>query len=212
MVKATRTVFFRKFSLNSLNSNPQKLVLFASGSGSNVLNVIAHFAKHPSVLIAAVFCNNPNAGIVEKMKVHAIPLVLFDKKQFQDAEVFLPLLQQYNPSFIALLGFLWRVPSYLVDAYPQHIINLHPALLPKYGGKGMYGMHVHEAVKLAKETETGISIHFVNEHYDEGEILVQHACAVDPNDTPTTIASKVQQLEHRFFPKAVEQYCLSLKR
>jgi phosphoribosylglycinamide formyltransferase-1 len=204
MVKATRIVFFRKFSLNSLNSNPQKLVLFASGSGSNVLNVIAHFAKHPSVLIAAVFCNNPNAGIVEKMKVHAIPLVLFDKKQFQDAEVFLPLLQQYNPSFIALLGFLWRVPNYLVDAYPQHIINLHPALLPKYGGKGMYGMHVHEAVKLAKETETGISIHFVNEHYDEGKLIAQFKTQLTEEDTPQSIAQKIHSLEHKHVPAVIE--------
>jgi len=187
-----------------LNSNPQKLVLFASGSGSNVLNVIAHFAKHPSVLIAAVFCNNPNAGIVEKMKVHAIPLVLFDKKQFQDAEVFLPLLQQYNPSFIALLGFLWRVPSYLVDAYPQHIINLHPALLPKYGGKGMYGMHVHEAVKLAKETETGISIHFVNEHYDEGKLIAQFKTQLTEEDTPQSIAQKIHALEHKHVPAVIE--------
>jgi len=187
-----------------LNSNPQKLVLFASGSGSNVLNVIAHFAEHPSVLIAAVFCNNPNAGIVEKMKVHAIPLVLFDKKQFQDAEVFLPLLQQYNPSFIALLGFLWRVPSYLVDAYPQHIINLHPALLPKYGGKGMYGMHVHEAVKLAKETETGISIHFVNEHYDEGKLIAQFKTQLTEEDTPQSIAQKIHALEHKHVPAVIE--------
>ena len=204
MAKAMRTVFYRKFSLNNLNSHPKILVLFASGSGSNVLNVIAHFAAHPTVSIAAVFCNNPNAGIVEKMKAHSIPLVLFNKKQFQDAEVFLPLLHQYNPSFIALLGFLWRVPSYLVDAYPQHIINLHPALLPKFGGKGMYGMHVHEAVKLAKETESGISIHFVNEHYDEGKLIAQFKTEVTDEDTPESIAQKIHALEQKHVPAVIE--------
>jgi phosphoribosylglycinamide formyltransferase-1 len=118
--------------------------------------------------------------------------------------VFLPLLQQYNPSFIALLGFLWRVPSYLVDAYPQHIINLHPALLPKFGGKGMYGMHVHEAVKLAKEMETGISIHFVNEHYDEGKLIAQFKTQLTEEDTPQSIAQKIHALEQKHVPAVIE--------
>jgi phosphoribosylglycinamide formyltransferase-1 len=122
------------------------------------------------------------------------------------------VLDKTGIDVVVLAGFLKKISSEFIASFPNRMINIHPSLLPKYGGAGMYGQRVHEAVFSNKESNTGITIHLVNEHYDEGEILVQHACAVDPNDTPTTIESKVHQLEHRFFPKAVEQYCLSLKR
>jgi phosphoribosylglycinamide formyltransferase-1 len=193
-----------------LNSKPQQLVLFASGSGSNAMNVIAFFANNPGVQVAAVFCNNPKAGIIEKIKSTHVPLVLFNKAQFENPDLFLPLIQTYQPALIALLGFLWKVPSFLIQAYPQQILNLHPALLPKYGGKGMYGHHVHEAVKLAGETETGISLHYVNEHYDEGKLIAQFKTPLSETDTSASIAEKIHQLEQKHVPVVIESILLSL--
>lgn len=187
-----------------MNSKPKQLVIFASGSGSNAMNVIAYFSNKPSIQVAAVFCNNPKAGILEKIKSTAVPIVLFDKQQFQNPETFLTLLNQYQPDCIALLGFLWKVPSYLIAAYPQQIVNLHPALLPKYGGKGMYGHHVHEAVKLAGESETGISIHYVNERYDEGKLIAQFKTKLHANDTVESIAQKIHELEQQYVPTVIE--------
>ncbi len=204
MGRTIPTVFFRKSSLNNLNSKTYHIVIFASGSGSNALNVISYFDKHPIVRVAAVFCNNPKAGIIEKIKATSVPLVLFDKKQFDNPDLFLPLIQPYQSHLIALLGFLWKVPEFLIKAYPQQIINLHPALLPKYGGKGMYGHFVHEAVKKAGETETGISIHYVNEHYDEGKLIAQFKTPVSETDTATTIAEKIHQLEQQHVPVVIE--------
>ncbi len=210
MERAIWTAYFRKFSLNNLNSKPQQLVLFASGSGSNAMNVIAFFANNPGVQVAAVFCNNPKAGIIEKIKSTQVPLVLFNKTQFDNPDLFLPLIQTYQPTLIALLGFLWKVPSFLIQAYPQQILNLHPALLPKYGGKGMYGHHVHEAVKLAGETETGISLHYVNEHYDEGKLIAQFTTPLSETDTSASIAEKIHQLEQKHVPVVIETILLSL--
>lgn len=180
------------------------LVLFASGSGSNAENVCRHFQYNPDIKITALFCNTPNAGVIKKMERFKVPVVLFNRETFNNQQKFLSLIEPYQPDYIALLGFLWMVPAWLVQAYPHKIINLHPALLPKYGGKGMYGHHVHEAVKQSGETETGITIHWVNEHYDEGEIIAQYKCRVEPNDTAEMIADKIHLLEQKHVPGVIE--------
>ncbi|MDP1727621.1 MAG: phosphoribosylglycinamide formyltransferase [Bacteroidota bacterium] len=180
------------------------LVLFASGSGSNAENVCRHFQNHPDIKITALFCNTPNAAVIKKMERFKIPVVLFNRETFKNQEQFLSMIEPYRPDYIALLGFLWKIPVYLVQAYPHKIINLHPALLPKYGGKGMYGHYVHEAVKQSGETETGITLHWVNEHYDEGEIIAQFKCKVESNDTPEMIADKIHVLEQQHVPEIIE--------
>lgn len=182
-----------------------KLVLFASGSGSNAVNVVNYFTNNPKVEVVALFCNVANAGVIPKMNELGIPVVLFTKAQFKDEIFFMNLLHHYEPSLIALLGFLWKVPDYLVRSYPNKIVNLHPALLPKFGGKGMYGHFVHEAVKEAGEFETGITIHWVNEHYDEGKTIAQFKCEVLPQDNASDIAFKIHQLEQKFVPTTIEQ-------
>lgn len=170
-------------------------MVFASGSGSNALKLAQTLENHPSIQITACFCNNKNAGVIEKMKALNIPVELFNREDFANSTAFLNRLEKYQPDLIALLGFLWLVPEWLVLAYPSKIVNLHPALLPKFGGKGMYGMHVHKAVKSAGETQTGITLHWVNEHYDEGGIIAQFSVALLPTDSIETIAQKIHVLE-----------------
>jgi len=182
----------------------KNLVLFASGSGSNAINVCHYFRHHDEVKVVALFCNNPQAGVIEKMKHLGIPVVLFNKQTFNTAGEFLPLLETFKPTLIALLGFLWKVPAYLVEAHPN-MLNLHPALLPKYGGKGMYGHHVHEAVKAAGETETGITIHWVNAHYDEGATIAQFRCGLNQSDDAEAIAHYIHLLEQKHVPAVIEE-------
>ena len=184
------------------------LILFASGSGSNAENVCKHFQHHPDIRIQALFCNNPKAGVIKKMEAFQVPVHVFSKAEFSDANQFLKSIQSFQPDYIVLLGFLWKIPPFLVAAYPNRIINLHPALLPKFGGKGMYGHHVHEAVKQAGEKETGITIHLVDEHYDEGKIIAQYRCKVDESDTVDQIADKIHLLEMEFVPQAIAQVVL----
>lgn len=181
----------------------QKLVIFASGSGSNAVNVCEQFKNHAGIEVVALFCNNPQAGVIHKMEAFGVPVELFSREQFKDESTFLKKLDTYQPNLIALLGFLWKVPDYLVQAYPHHIINLHPALLPKFGGKGMYGHFVHEAVKAANEDKTGITIHWVNAQYDEGEIIAQFDCALNEEDTAETIALKIHALEQKHVPTVI---------
>ncbi len=188
----------------------QRLVLFASGSGSNAENVANYFKHSQEVEVVAMFCNKANAGVIPKMEKLQIPVVLFDKTIFENEATFLALIAPYKPSLIALLGFLWKVPAFLVRAYPQQIINLHPALLPKFGGKGMYGHFVHEAVKAQGEAETGISLHFVNEHYDEGQIIAQYKCEVLESDTAESIAEKIHELEQTFVPQCIQKVIATL--
>lgn len=185
-----------------------KLVIFASGSGSNAVNVCEHFKLHPTIEVSALFCNNPNAGVIAKMEAMGIPVEIFNRETFKQETAFLTLLQKYNPSLLALLGFLWKVPDYLVQAYPKKIINLHPALLPKFGGKGMYGHFVHSAVKAANETKTGITLHWVNAQYDEGEIIAQFTCNLDHSDSVERIALKIHALEQAHVPGVIEQAML----
>lgn len=181
----------------------KKIVIFASGGGSNAEAIMKHFKGIENVAVACVFTNNPNAGVLQKAKVYGVPSVVFNREELNGSTV-LDKLSALNPDLIVLAGFLWKFPEAIVKAYPDKIINIHPALLPNYGGKGMYGLHVHTAVHNNKEIESGITIHFVNEHYDEGNIIFQANVALDDCATPQDIAAKVLQLEHKFLPTVIE--------
>ncbi|MBL7797228.1 MAG: phosphoribosylglycinamide formyltransferase [Saprospiraceae bacterium] len=181
------------------------IAIFASGTGSNALKIMEYFAQNDRIRVALVVSNKPDAGVLEIARTHQIPTHIVGRKSFYETEELLGVLEQHQVDFIALAGFLWLIPPYLVQAYPRKMVNIHPALLPKYGGKGMFGKHVHEAVKAAGEQETGITIHYVNEHYDEGDIVFQATCSVKQDDTPDTIAHHVQKLEHRYFPEIIER-------
>jgi phosphoribosylglycinamide formyltransferase 1 len=167
-----------------------------------------YFEHHPRITVSLVVSNNPQAGGLALAGKYNVPSVLVSRAHFQHEDGFLSLLKSQQIDYIILAGFLWLIPEYLVDAFPNRIINIHPALLPKFGGKGMYGMRVHQAVLDAGETESGITIHFVNTRYDEGEIIAQHKCALQPGDTAETVAAKVQQLEHTWYPVVIEQTVL----
>lgn len=184
----------------------KRILIFASGSGTNADNICQYFAKDTEVKVVALFCNNPTAGVIPKMEKWNVPVEVFTRKQLNDAETFLPLIQQYQPDVIILAGFLLLVPSYLVQQFPDRIINIHPALLPKFGGKGMYGHHVHEAVLAQQETEHGITIHLVNEKFDDGAHLFQQSFKVTPMDDMESIARKISLLEMTHFPKVIEAY------
>lgn len=185
------------------NLTMHQLILFASGRGSNVQAIIDHFAANGKAKAALIVCNNAQAGVLDIAAKHNIPVQLIDKKSFR-SEAFIAQLQSYNPSLLVLAGFLWKVPETVVQAFPGKIINIHPALLPKYGGKGMYGAHVHEAVVAAGEKESGITIHYVNEHYDEGATIIQAYCPVHAGDHAASLAAKIHRLEHFYFPRTVE--------
>jgi len=183
-----------------------RLAIFASGSGSNAENLIRHFAGSPDIQVALVLSNRATAFVLERAQRLDIPTVVFNKEEFYNTDKVLSILREYEIGHVVLAGFLWLVPDNLLSAFPGRIVNIHPALLPKYGGKGMYGMHVHEAVVANGETETGITIHTVDAEYDRGEILFQARCTVLPADTPETVAAKVHELEHQYFPKVVEKW------
>jgi phosphoribosylglycinamide formyltransferase-1 len=181
----------------------KRLVLFASGSGSNVENIAKYFAEDERVVISGVLCNNPGAGVVERCKRLELPLYCFNRPAYLQGEGILALLKGLNPNLIVLAGFLWKIPESLITAFPDKIINIHPALLPKYGGKGMYGMHVHNAVIEAGEKESGITIHRVDKAYDQGSILVQKKIRVLPKDTAEDVAGKIHILEYAHYPPAI---------
>lgn len=182
----------------------KKIVIFASGAGSNAERIILYFSKSENVKVEAVFCNNKKAGVIEKSEKLDVPVIIFAKEDLFDGCV-LEKLNDFEPDLIVLAGFLLKFPKEIVEAYPDKIINIHPSLLPKYGGKGMYGMNIHQTVIENKETETGITIHYVNEEYDDGNIIFQQKIAVSEKDTPETIAENIHTLEHEFFPKVIEQ-------
>lgn len=181
------------------------IAIFASGGGSNARKIIEHFKQSDVAKVVLVVSNKAHAGVLGIAAEYGIPTQVIDRQGFYETEGVLEVLKDHAVDFIALAGFLWLVPVYLVRAYPGRIVNIHPALLPKFGGKGMYGHHVHEAVKAAGETETGMTIHLVNEHYDKGDILFQATCPVSPEDSPDDIARNVLVLEHRFFPEVIEK-------
>ena len=180
------------------------LAIFASGTGSNALKIIEHFKAHPSIRVALIVSNKKEAPVLDIARRNGIPTTVISRKKFKESEYVLEILNTYHIDFVVLAGFLLLVPSYLVDAYQNKIVNIHPALLPAYGGKGMYGMNVHQAVHQAGEAFSGITIHYVNEHYDEGNIIFQAKCAIERSDTPKDIAMKVRTLEHRHFAPVVE--------
>ncbi len=182
----------------------KKILLFASGTGSNVENIIQHFKNHHDIIVVGVFTNNPNAKVLDKAKNHNIPTLIFNREQLRDGFV-LDKIAELKTDLIVLAGFLWRMPEAIVEAYPNKIINIHPALLPKYGGKGMYGIKVHQTVLDNKEKETGITIHYVNEHYDEGEFIFQEKVAIEDCKTPEDVANKIHELEHKHFPIIIEK-------
>ena len=183
----------------------KQIVLFASGSGSNVENIVNYFSENSSIGIKAVLTNKRDAQVLDRCDRLNINAFYFNKHAFLKSDCVLTILKNLNPDLIVLAGFLWRVPENIIDAFPNKIINIHPALLPKYGGKGMYGMNVHNAVKENRETETGITIHYVNDNYDEGAIIKQVKIPVFEGDTPENIAGKVHQLEYEHFPKVIEE-------
>ncbi|WP_437396195.1 phosphoribosylglycinamide formyltransferase [Flagellimonas lutimaris] len=183
----------------------KRIVIFASGSGSNAENIISFFREKPDVAVAAVLTNKSSAKVLERCDRLGIPAFYFNKPAFKNSDAVVNFLKGLNTDLIVLAGFLWKIPSHLIDAFPNKIINIHPALLPKYGGKGMYGDKVHQAVKDNKETETGITIHYVNENYDEGAIIFQAKTDVIPSDDANSIAQKVHQLEYEHFPQVIEK-------
>jgi len=182
----------------------KKILLFASGTGSNVENIIQYFKNTPAIIVAGVFTNNPEAKVLDKAKNYGIPTFIFNRNELSEGLV-LDKIKEIDPDLIVLAGFLWKMPEAIVEAYPNKIINIHPALLPKYGGKGMYGMKVHNAILENKEKKTGITIHYVNEHYDEGEFIFQHQVNIENCRTAEEIVAKVQELEHRYFPQTIEK-------
>ncbi len=182
------------------------LAILASGSGSNAENLIRYFAGHPDIQVVLVLSNRKDAFVLERAKNLNVPAVVFNKDEFYHSDKVLAVLREHKVTHIVLAGFLWLVPASMINAFPERIVNIHPALLPKYGGKGMYGMHVHEAVVANKETETGITIHTVNAEYDRGNMLFQSRCAVLPADTPEAVAAKVHELEYRYFPEIIEKW------
>ena len=182
-----------------------RIVVFASGSGTNAENIINHFHNSSKAVVTNVLCNNPTAKVFDRCEKLNVPCSLFEKDTFFKENTVLHFLQQKNTDFIILAGFLWKIPKNILSAFPNKIINIHPALLPKYGGKGMYGMYVHNAVKENNESETGITIHYVNENYDEGAIIFQAKTALSSEDTPDTIAAKIHILEQKHFPKIIEE-------
>ncbi|NDV46746.1 phosphoribosylglycinamide formyltransferase [Paludibacter sp. 221] len=182
-----------------------KVALFASGSGSNAENIVRYFENKKTLEFPLIISNKPDAFVHERAKTLGVPSYTFAKESFQSGSEILAFLKEHDIEAIVLAGFLLKVPQALINAYPDKIINIHPALLPKYGGKGMYGSHVHKAVKEAGEKQSGITIHYVNANYDEGNIIFQAKCTIDPTDTPADIAAKVHELEYQHFPKVIEQ-------
>ena len=186
----------------------KKIAIFASGSGSNAENIIQYFAQKPQFCVKSVFCNVPDAYVLERAKKYRIPSFVFNREEFRNPDKVFRQLQEQEIDFIVLAGFLWLMPSFITAAWPTKIINIHQALLPAYGGKGMYGHHVHEAVIAAGEKESGITIHYVNDHYDQGAIIFQAKCPVLPTDTPDDLAARVHELEYRYFPQIIAETIL----
>lgn len=182
-----------------------KIALFASGSGTNVENIANYFNGRTSAKPVCVLCNKPDAYVLERAKRLGLDSMTFNRADFNDGKRIMEYLNKYSIDMIVLAGFLWLVPQYLIDAYPGRIVNIHPALLPKFGGKGMYGMHVHEAVKQSGETETGITIHLIDGNYDQGSTVFQAKVQVNPTDSPDDIANKVHALEYEYYPKVIEE-------
>jgi formyltetrahydrofolate-dependent phosphoribosylglycinamide formyltransferase len=199
----------RMFNRLTRKKSTLRLAIFASGSGSNAEQIMAYFDGHPSIEVTLVVSNKADAGVLAKALTRRVETLVIKKDNFFNGDGYIPLLKEKQIDFIALAGFLLKIPPALIRAFPARIVNIHPALLPKYGGKGMYGHFVHEAVVAAGEAESGITIHFVDEQYDHGATIFQATCPVNPQDTPVSLAAKVLQLEHQHFPRIIEQTMLT---
>lgn len=184
--------------------NVKKIAIFASGSGTNAQAIMDYFADNKYVKVDSLLSNNPRAYAVRRAQDFGVDTFIFNRQQFYNSGEIVEFLENRKVDLIVLAGFLWLVPENIISGFP--VINIHPALLPRYGGKGMYGMNVHQAVLKNKDPQTGISIHIVNKNYDEGEIIFQATCQVSPDDSPEDIAGKVHELEHKFFPSVIEKY------
>ncbi len=190
----------------------KSLAIFASGRGSNAKNIIRYFRQSKDISIRLIVSSHAEAGVLDIAREEGIPFLVLDKKEYYGSgESLMKALSKHQIDGIVLAGFLWLVPTYLIERFPHALINIHPALLPKYGGKGMYGMHVHEAVWKNKENHTGITIHEVNERYDEGKILFQATCVLSPLDMPEDIARKVHELEYEHYPRVIGEYFIGVR-
>ena len=183
----------------------KNIAIFASGSGTNAQNITDYFKTDKSIKVSLILTNNPDALVLERAAKLGIPSMVFTRKDFYESDSVLNTMREYKITFIVLAGFLWMIPNNLLKAFPRRIINIHPALLPKYGGKGMYGDKVHQAVIRSGDKKTGISIHYVNDHYDEGEIIFQDSFEIQADDTAESIANKVHAMEYKYFPKVIEE-------
>ena len=188
----------------------KKVAIFASGSGTNAQNIAEYFRNSDTARIHLILSNNPEAYVLKRAANMGIPTYIFDRGSFYNTSDVLDVLLKETTDFIVLAGFLWLVPVNMIKAFPKRIINIHPALLPKYGGKGMYGINVHSVVIRNKDKESGITIHYVNERYDEGSIIFQTGCPVLPDDTPETLAERVHHLEYIHYPGIIEKELLNL--
>ncbi|GAB4093214.1 phosphoribosylglycinamide formyltransferase [Flaviaesturariibacter terrae] len=196
---------------NHSGTRPHRLAVFASGNGTNAQSLMEYFRGHPAIEVALIVCNKPGAGVLARAAAFGVPTLLLERARFFHGDAYLPELQAARITYIVLAGFLWKIPPPLIEAYPARIVNIHPALLPAYGGKGMWGQHVHKAVLASGDTESGITIHYVDEHYDHGDHLFQARCPVLPGDSPLTLAARVHELEHRHYAEVVERAVLGGK-
>jgi phosphoribosylglycinamide formyltransferase 1 len=183
----------------------KNIAVFASGTGTNAANIIQYFKNKQTAIVAFIVSNNPQAGVLKIAEANNIPSLIIQREKFFKADAYIPELKNASINFIVLAGFLWKIPSLIINEYRDKIINIHPALLPKFGGKGMYGNFVHEAVLSAKEKQSGITIHFVDEFYDNGKTVFQTTCPVYENDTVETLAKRIHELEYKYFPKVIEE-------
>ncbi|MBL0026643.1 MAG: phosphoribosylglycinamide formyltransferase [Saprospiraceae bacterium] len=183
-----------------------KLAILASGGGSNANQIIKHFQNHPFISVVLIVTNNPSAMVLNLATISRIPDIIITKDDIYKSDTFLQTLKEKEIDVIILAGFLWLIPSNLIEAYPDKILNIHPSLLPKYGGKGMYGHHVHDAVKTNGEQESGMTIHIVNKEYDDGNIIFQEKCSITESMSSEDIAKEVLKLEHKNYSKIIEQY------
>ena len=204
MVIEEENLYFVKIKSQNTCLVAKKLVIFASGSGSNAVKIYEHFKNRQDIKIDSLFCNKPLAGVVDEFKKRKIKVNLIKKTDFESNKV-LNLLKKSQPSLIVLAGFLMKMPFNIIEKFEKKIINIHPALLPKYGGKGMYGMHIHKKVIQNKENESGLTIHYVNEEYDKGQIVFQKKVKVNLEDSPELLAKKILNQEHLYYPKIIEE-------
>lgn len=182
----------------------KNIAIFASGGGSNAVKIMEYFKQTPDISVKVIVCNKAKAGVLAKAELYNVETLMINRQSFYDGQSILEELDHRDIDLIVLAGFLWLVPDYMVKSFDQRIVNIHPALLPKYGGKGMYGHHIHKAVKAAGDDQSGMTIHYVNGAYDEGSIILQRRCFIDSTDTPEDIAHKVLKLEHRYYPIVIE--------